>query len=313
MNSRQSIKELERYNNEITAKFEEVKQESMNFNESLVRRIQQLENDLSQVKHINQELMEENGRLNSIMQRNDSGSEKKHTEQVTNDTESIFPQDDTLSAELDRASLLNTIMPFSERVHKESDHAIIEKLQEKVRSLNDANKSMSLYIEKILNRIMEAQGFEEVLSSAPERKNPSAPNSAIPTTTRSLSLNHKQKQENNTKKFERRKSWSGSHECSNFQIKNSGRILNDKIIVEEPDQICYPLPGVRKSRGETITLGEAQKHIQRKSSASSAKNTKRFSIFNWVGSVTKEEKKEDPFMKPMILVQEKERKGSNYI
>ncbi|CAG8569304.1 437_t:CDS:2 [Funneliformis caledonium] len=310
MNSRQSIKELERCNNEITAKFEEVKQESMNFNESLVRRIQQLENELSQVKHINQELWKENGRLNSKMQRNDSGSEKKHTEQVTND-ESTFPQDDSvkmesldLSAEFDRAFLLNTF-PYNERVHKESDHAMIEKLQGKVKSLKDANKSMSLYIEKILNRIMEAQGFEEVLSSTPEWKNPSVPNSSKTTTTRSQSLNHNPRQKTKTKKMERRKSWSGSHDSSISQAQNSGRILNDKIIVEEPLQI-YPLPSDRKSKGETITFGETSKRIQRKDST---KNTRRFSIFNWVGGATKEERKEDPFMRPMILVQENERKG----
>ena len=62
-NAQRIVKDLERRNNEISAELDKAKQattESMNLNKSHVRRIQQLENELSQVKHMHQSLMEEN-------------------------------------------------------------------------------------------------------------------------------------------------------------------------------------------------------------------------------------------------------------
>lgn len=62
-NVQRSIKELERRNNELATELEKAKQatnESVNISKNHVRRIQQLENELSQVKHMNQSLMEEN-------------------------------------------------------------------------------------------------------------------------------------------------------------------------------------------------------------------------------------------------------------
>ncbi|CAI2186096.1 4781_t:CDS:2 [Funneliformis geosporum] len=307
-----NIKELERRNKELNAKLEEAKQESSNFSSSLVRKIQQLENELSRVKHMNQVLTEENEKilkrefmLNPIMQRNESYTEKKHTdtvEKVTNDYESSYPHDDIvkiensiitdLSVELDR-TLLNTF----ERVHKESDHSIIEKLQDKIESLNYDNKCLRLYIEKILNRIMEVQGAEEILSSAPECKNQSVSN-PVTSTTDSFSFNDYLTLE----KIERRRSWSGSQPQDNFTS-------NDKIMVEEPSQI-YPIPNKGVSNEDTITLSDVPKRTQRRNSnsASGGKIAKRFSIFNWVGGATKVERKDDPFMRPIFLVQENERK-----
>ncbi|CAG8569337.1 439_t:CDS:2, partial [Funneliformis caledonium] len=262
-----NIKELERHNNEINAKLEEAKQESSNFSSSLVRRIQQLENELSRVKDMNQALIEENEKilkgafmLNPIMQRNESYTEKKHTdtvEKVTNGYESSSPKDDDiakiensiatdLTEEFDRTSLLNTF----ERVHKESDHSIIEKLQDTIKSLNDANKGLRLYIEKILDRIMEAQGFEEILSSAPEWKNQSVSN-PVSSTTASFSFNNDPSQENKTKKIERRMSWSGYQPQNIFTS-------DDKIFVEEPSQI-HPLPSKRVSNVDTVTLCDVPK------------------------------------------------------
>ncbi|CAG8488244.1 4500_t:CDS:2 [Funneliformis caledonium] len=319
--AQRTIKEIERRNNEITAELDKAKQattESMNLSKSHVRRIQQLENELSQVKHMNQALMEENEgyqlllhektmkgefMLNPIMQRNGTYTEKKCTgtiEKVTNDSVSSPPIDDDnkvknknsiatdLAAELDRASLLTSFY-HGERVHKESDTTIIDKLQDKIKSLTDANKCLRLYIEKILNRIIETQGFEEILSSESEWKKPSASS-----------------HENKTKKIERRKTVSVLHFRSTSQPQNSLSPIN-KIIAEEPDKI-YPLPSERKSNEDTITLGDAPKRVQRRNSSSGTKNAKRFSIFNWVGGAKEEERKEDPFMRPMILVQEKERK-----
>src|SRR5437667_9267341 len=62
-NAQKTIKELEKRNNEITAQLDKAKQattESMNTSKNHVRRVQQLETELSQVKHMHQSLMEEN-------------------------------------------------------------------------------------------------------------------------------------------------------------------------------------------------------------------------------------------------------------
>ncbi|SRR6266498_164328 len=168
---------------------------------------------------------------------------------------------------------------------------------------------MKLYIDKILSRIVETQGFEELLSSESEWKKPSVSSPVTPTTGSFPSFNNNSNlsQENKTKKIERRKTLSGWHFRSTSQPQNSFTSSDDKIIVEEPDQI-HPLPTDRKSE-DTITLGDAPKRVQRRNSASGTRNTKRFSFLNWVGGAAKEEeKKEDPYMRPMILVQEKERK-----
>ncbi|CAI2192790.1 18395_t:CDS:2, partial [Funneliformis geosporum] len=315
--AQRTIKEIERRNNEISGELDKAKQattESMNLSKSHVRRIQQLENELSQVKHMNQALMEENEgyqlllhektmkgefMLNPIMQRNGISTEKKCTgtiEKVTNGSESLPSLDEDivktknsnatdLAAELDRASLFTNYL-HGERVHKESDTTMIDKFQDKIQSLTYDNKCLRLYIEKILNRIVETQSVE-ILSSESEWKKPSASS-----------------HENKTKKIERRKTVSVLHFRSTSQPQSTFT-PNNKIIAEEPDKI-YPLPSETNSNEDTITLGDAPKRVQRRNSSSGTKNAKRFSIFNW-GS-TKEERKEDPFMRPMILVQEKERK-----
>ncbi|KAF0488023.1 m protein, serotype 2.1 precursor [Gigaspora margarita] len=169
--AKKTIKELERRVNELVTEVENVERmhvNSMNLNKEHVTRIHYLENELGQVKHINQTLMEDSERyrqllhektmkgefvLDNIMQRN-----AKHTYIAGNFTNkddaivNIKSMAIDLEAELNRAT------------HKGCDNKIIEKLQDEIKALKDSNKSMSLYINKILNRIMEAQGFEEILS-----------------------------------------------------------------------------------------------------------------------------------------------------
>ncbi len=158
-NAQRIIKDLERRNSDITAELDKAKQattESMNLSKSHVRRIQQLENELSQVKHMNQALMEENEGFQLLLHEKTMKGEfmlnpfmqvmilYKTIVSFINlfsyfsfffffffnysKDESSSPQDDDipdLAAELDRASLLNTFL-LGERVHKESDHTIVE-------------------------------------------------------------------------------------------------------------------------------------------------------------------------------------------
>src|SRR5581483_6562523 len=98
------------------------------------------------------------------------------------------------------------------------------------------------------------------------------------------------------KKVERRKTLSGWHFRSTSQPQNTYKTSEN--ISEEPDKV-HPLPS-RKS--EDTVIGDVPKRAQRRNSTSGARNTKRFSsIFSWGGAAKEEEKKEDPFMRPMIL------------
>ncbi|GBC07048.1 hypothetical protein RclHR1_07200006 [Rhizophagus clarus] len=324
-NAQKNIKDLERRNNELTAELDKAKQatnESMNTSKNHVRRIQQLENEFSQVQHMNQSLMEENESFqrlifektmkgefmfNPIMQLNDSHKHTDITKKITNDI-----SENDLEAELNRADELSSSL-LGERVHKESGHTVLDKYQEEIKSLNDANKDMRLYIEKILNRILDYQGFEEILSL--QWKKPSVSSPVSPTTgsfgfnnnnnnnnSNNNNNNNSQEEKKTTKKVERRKTLSGWHFRSTSQPQNT---YNNKIS-EETDQ-ANPLPS-RKSNDDTLhPISEVQKRGLRRNSTSGRNNTKRFSLFSW-GGVKEEERKEDPFMRPMILLQEQERK-----
>src|SRR4051794_21156130 len=137
-------------------------------------------------------------------------------------------------------------------------------LQTEIKSLKDANKSMRLYIEKILNRILEAQGFEELLSS--EWVKP--PASPVTPVNGSFSFNNTNpaQEENKSKKIERRKTLSGWHFRSTSQPQNSFK--KDKIITEEPEQFH----SLRKSNEDTVSpLSDVPRRPQRRNSSSGAK------------------------------------------
>ncbi|CAG8736919.1 20841_t:CDS:2, partial [Racocetra persica] len=181
--AKRTIKELERRANDLVTEMENVESlhtNSMATNKNHIAKIHHLENELDQVKHMNQTLMEDSERyqlllrektmrgefvLTHVMQRNTkysciAGKKTNLTKQNSKST-----QDDAsvntkfisvdLEAELHRAM---------NEVNDGNDHTIIEKLQDEIKLLKDSNKSLSLYIQKILHRIMEAKGFEEILA-----------------------------------------------------------------------------------------------------------------------------------------------------
>ncbi|CAG8678879.1 2334_t:CDS:2, partial [Dentiscutata heterogama] len=309
--AQRTIKELERRVNELTTEIENVKRahtDSMNTNKNHVARIHHLENELGQVKHMNQTLMEENEgyqlllhektmkgefMLNPIMQTNHTNIDDGAS--IQNAVAGLNSIALDLQAEMKRASDLDNFLQ-GERVHKESDHTIIEKLQDEIKALKDSNKAMSLYIERILNRIMEAKGFEEILSSDwSAKKTVSSPTSP---TTGSFNLS----QEPAKKKMERRKTFSSFHIRSASQPQNNLKSVIQENIAEEPEQ-------TRSKENETVQLVDLSKRSRRNSTSTGFRNGgKRFSNFFSFGMGTKEsEKKDDPHLKQLIIVQENQK------
>ncbi|CAG8497786.1 15770_t:CDS:2 [Acaulospora morrowiae] len=341
-NAQRTIKELERRLNELTTEIDNAKQattESMNLNKSHARRIHSLETELSQVKHMNQSLMEENEAyrlllgektmkgefvLNSIMQKNNEKSEKKLPDspiKVTTrtnkgdgslldiDISSIVKRkslSNDLAAELNRASTLRETL-LGERVYKESDHTVIEissvqysELLEEIRSLKDANKSMTLYIQKILNRIMEAKGFEELLST--EWSARSICSSPTSPTTGQFPFSENA----NTKKMGRRKTVSGAtpftgHFRSNSQPASNFTPPSNKIISEEPETPGDKKDGEGDGDKTSLSVDPLKKPAQRRASVSTSRK-RLSSLFSW--GTREEKKEEDPNIKPLLLVQE---------
>ncbi|RIB21248.1 hypothetical protein C2G38_1119331 [Gigaspora rosea] len=319
--AQRTIKELERRVNELTTEIENSKRahtDSMNVNKNHVARIHHLENELGQVKHMNQTLMEENEgyqlllhektmkgefMLNPIMQKN-----TKYTQVSEKETNSTNNEDGKsienalmglnsialdLQAEMNRASELDNFLQ-GERVHKESDHTITEKLQDEIKALKDSNKAMSLYIERILNRIMEAKGFEEILSAEWSAKK--AASSPTSPTTNSFNLS----QEPAKKKMERRKTFSSFHLRSASQPQNNLKPVIQENIAEEPEQ-------TRSKDNGTIQLADLSKRSRRNSTSTGPRNGKRFSIFGFGMGTREVEKKDDPYLRQMILVQENQK------
>ncbi|CAG8757101.1 13438_t:CDS:2, partial [Racocetra fulgida] len=296
--AQRTIKELERRVNELTTEIENVKRahtDSMNISKNHVARIHHLENELGQVKHMNQTLMEENEgyqlllhektmrgefMLNPIMQTNRTNKEDFKSAEDDTSMESKSLAID-LEAELNRASELSDFLQ-GERVHK-------EKLQEEIKLLKDSNKSMSLYIQKILNRIMEAKGFEEILSNEWSAKK--AASSPTSPTTGSFNLS----QEPVKKKMERRKTFSSFHLRSASQPQNNLKPVIQEHIAEEPE--------LTKPKDETVQLADLSKRSRRNSTG--FRNGKRFSL--WGFGSKDGEKKDDPYLKPMMLVQENQK------
>ncbi|CAG8461167.1 8590_t:CDS:2, partial [Scutellospora calospora] len=311
--AQRTIKELERRVNDLTTEIENIKRahtESMNLNKSHVARIHHLENELGQVKHMNQTLMEDNEgyqlllhektmrgefMLNPIMQTNRTNDEDIKSIQIDS---SISPESGAidLEAELNRASdLIDSLQ--GERVHKESDHTVIEKMQDEIKFLKDSNKSMSLYIQKILNRIMEAKGFEEILSAEWSAKK--AASSPTSPTTGSFPLS----QEPAKKKMERRKTFSSFHLRSASQPQNVLKPVIHENIAEEPEQVQ-----VRSKDDGIVQLADLSKRSRRNSTSTGLRSGKRFSFLGFVGMGARDgEKKDDPYLRQMILVQENQK------
>ncbi|CAG8538629.1 2555_t:CDS:2, partial [Acaulospora colombiana] len=310
-NAQRTIKELERRLNELTAEIENAKQattESMNLNKSHVRRIHSLETELSQVKNMNQSLMEENEgyrfllgektmkgefMLIPIMKNNEKSERKivdppiKVTSRTNKGDGSLLdvdisaivkkkPLSNDLAAEINRASTLRETL-LGERVYKESDHTVIEisavhytELMDEIKSLKDANKSMTLYIQKILNRILEAKGFEEILSTDwSARTACSSPTS--PTATEFPFSDN-----SSSKKMGRRRTVSGYNPFSGHFRSNSqpASVAESKIISEEPE---HPSDDKKESEDDenkdSLSVTDASKRppAQRRASVSTSR------------------------------------------
>jgi len=295
-------------NQEVTKKTSE--------NEKNQADIEQMKNELEQIKTVNLSLMEENEvfqsllhektikgefMLNPIMQYNDHDTRRSENKEPT--TNGITANND-LAAELHRASGGNEL---------ESKNA---ELEDKIAKVEKANKALQLYIDKILNRIVETPGAEHLLAI----NGPTPSNPASPTTT---TLGHSRTFSSGSvlataapenKKLERRKTMSGALTSSEvpFKIKTG---VHKASMDEQGDQLS-PLPSSPTSRvanygedGFVRPLADPPKRSRRNSASSSQK---RWSLLgNWVlgAKATEEKKKEDPALRPIILVQEKERRA----
>ncbi|CAH1761548.1 6837_t:CDS:2 [Entrophospora sp. SA101] len=327
-NAQRQIKELEHKISELDSVLVKTKQtstESIELNKNHVRRIQQLENEISQIKYMNNTLMEDNESyqlllhektikgdfiMNPILQlENFDFDNMKYTDKAEKVTDNIAKDDDKdsqksrdspksedssvknklinhtdLSAELERAKALTVSL---------------QEFQDEIKTLRDANKSMQLYIQKILNRIMEAKGFEEILSSD--------------WSAGSLGFGGDQDEKYNNddgKRTERRKNLSGLHFRSISQPPNKTHKI--QILTEEPES----LPDNYNSNHKELILTKGlsvPKRTQRSKSISDAKhntlntsnNSKRFSFLEWVGGNKETSKKDDPYMRQLTLLKEK--------
>ncbi|CAG8467246.1 8905_t:CDS:2 [Diversispora eburnea] len=294
--AQRTIKELERRLNELTTEIENAKQattESMNLNKIHARRIHSLETELSQEKNLSRTLREDIEGYQLLL--HEKTMKDDETEVDNKDNPSIIKKkslSNDLEAELNRASTLRETL-LGERVYKESDHTVIEKLLDEIKSLKDANKSMALYIEKILNRIMEAQS-EELLSTDWSAKvaasSPTSPTSGGFPFSDNINAS-------SPKKKERRKTVSGpfnGHFRSTSQPLSTFSPQKDKIITEEPEPNASS--GNKKQNDGKLKVDtlspptESTQRTNQRRNSTSTRNSKRFSIFGW-GS--KEDKKED--------------------
>ncbi|KAG9300525.1 hypothetical protein G9A89_002403 [Geosiphon pyriformis] len=369
--AQRTIKEQDRLIYQLKTEIERAKTattDTINLNKGLSLKINLLENELEQVKRMKrsledvneglQLLLHEKTMLNPHPQDSIAVPKKSPGEQKESPTDDTFKEKDMslksikrekkarpksivtdLAAELQRASADN-ITPLGESVQKESDQVVdFEKMQEEIKSLKDANNVLRNYIQKILDRIMEADGFEQLLSTDWSKRappsNPSTPtattfahvrsqsksnNITTTTTTKTPEIN---KESAASKKLERRKTLSGPFRGSigdklgHLKIPSSPP-TSPKSTGETGDQLS-PLPvspahSREPSISEEVTSSprsslsvEPPKRAQRRNSSSDGNPRKRWSLW-WTAQGKQQPgiKKEDPYMRPIILVQEKE-------
>src|SRR5438128_2218803 len=119
---------------------------------------------------------------------------------------------------------------------------------------------MNLYISKILTRIMEAKGFEELLSTDWSAKRIES----SPISSTISNFNQDQKNDTGRSKIERRKTLSGFHFRSTSQPQNS--LIKDKTITEETEPVSDGLKDLPKKQRRNSTSGT---------------RTRRFSFLGW--------------------------------
>ncbi|CAG8548519.1 1834_t:CDS:2 [Ambispora leptoticha] len=301
-----TIKEQDQFINRLKNELERAKTattDQININKSQARRIALLETELEKVKRsledvnegfqllLHEKTMKGDFMLNPIMQHHEANNNSRQKlidnlkESPTNDDSttnrngaSIKPEKKSrpkspatdLAAELERAPAGNVNnTPFGKRVEKENDQIVdVETLLEENKSLKDSYNTIKNYLQKILNRIMEEEGFEQVISADWTKRAPS--NSSQAATI--FSNPHTLSKPLNTKKLEHRKTLSGP----------------------------FRLPATEQQ--------QPIRRTPRQNSSSDAAPRKRWSLWwNNNGKQQTEIKKEDPYMRPMILVQETEK------
>ncbi|KAF0345976.1 m protein, serotype 2.1 precursor [Gigaspora margarita] len=340
MSAQRTIKELEKKVTDLTTEIERSKtdhQESIDLNRTHVRKIKQLELELSQVKIVNKTMLEDNKKHQLMLNEKDAEYRKLkelyENELAKNATLSKNSSD--LDVEINRSggSLVG------ERVHKECDHTLIEELQNEIKTLKDDNQSMNQYIQKMLNRIMEVDGFEETLATnwTPEshKKLPkvntrvSAP--VTPVTSNNSSINSLPLKPRNKSlsdfkfptvtpsNFSTANSSSSSSPTtanSKFSLTplttsliNSLTVKEEIIIDNDSGLNNNSDTASRKSRtSDDYSVTNAPRRTQNLNSGSN--NNKRFSILKWGSyafgtnaAALAAAKKDDPRMKPILLVE----------
>ncbi|CAG8440682.1 10227_t:CDS:2 [Diversispora eburnea] len=289
------IKEWEKKYNDTSNELERLKLETLEskeLNRAHVRTIRQLEQDVSQLKIVNKSLFNDNKELQIRLSDKEGEYQKMeelYLEERRNNNERHLKSDSLTSTLSDDRETL-----VGERVQKESDHTLIEELQNKIKTLKDDNESMTLYIQKMLNRIMEVKGFEDTLATdwTSERSNKTTTLATKPIDVSS---------ENQPKPSKNSRSNSLKN---NFKFPQNGEIIQEN---SEPENLSSYSPSsptiVEQSHEEdTTTVTRARK------GSSSADSVIVRETITSARTFADPPKKEDPYMKPILLVQANEKK-----
>ncbi|CAG8468988.1 7722_t:CDS:2 [Dentiscutata heterogama] len=344
MSAQRTIKELEKKVADLTAEIDRSKsehQESIDLNRTHVRKIKQMELELSQVKIVNKTMLDDNKKYQSML--NDKDAELKELYENEVAKNAALSKNATDSSDLD----VEINRSGGERVHKESDHTLIEELQNEIKTLKEDNQSMNQYIQKMLNRIMEVDGFEETLATnwTPESQKKiskvnnsrtSAPVSPSPKSTSNDSSNDSLPLKPRNKslsdfKFPRTTPPSNSSTAnssspttttSKFSLTPlttslinslSSQNVNEEIIIDNDSGLNNADTTARKVRGSEDNSSNGLRpntNVPRRSQTMSNGSNKRFSILKWGSyafgtnaAALAAAKKEDPRMKPILLVE----------
>ncbi|CAG8439818.1 11409_t:CDS:2 [Acaulospora colombiana] len=335
MVTQRQIKDLEKKLGDTLAELERVKKdyrESVELNKTHVRRIKQLEQDSEQLKTVNRSLSVENGNYQEKLAKKDAEYEQlevKYCEEIR--------KSENNSGSVDETTL-------GEAVLKESDHTLIEKLQDEVKTLKSDNESMAKYIQKMLNRIMEVDGFEETLathwssSSQEKSSKPMSPtNPAKPERPNSLKTDFKfprsppyaktsfttLKEEEETKHYDEPEEYS--QKCTSPSL-TTFESLDKNDVTRRMPLLNRPRKGSNSADNVLAQESPQQVNLPKRSSTTNvvptgatdtATSSKRISgFFKWslvaVATATLKNnaeaaKKEDPYMKPILLVQAKDK------
>ncbi|CAG8702282.1 24302_t:CDS:2 [Gigaspora rosea] len=314
MSAQRTIKELEKKVADLTTEIERSKtdhQESIDLNRTHVRKIKQLELELSQVKIVNKTMLEDNKKHQSLL--NEKDAENELAKNAT-----LSKNSSDLDVEINRSggSLTGE------------------------RTLKDDNQSMNQYIQKMLNRIMEVDGFEETLATnwSPEshKKLPkansriSAPvssNNSIDSSNNSLPLKPRNKSLSDftfptvtpPSNFSSANSSSSSPTTANSKFSLTPlttSLINsltakEEIIIDNNDSGLNNSDSTsRKSRASDDYSNTNAPRRTQNLNVGSNNNNKRFSILKWGSyafgtnaAALAAAKKDDPRMKPILLVE----------